>query len=779
MNTIKNTEKPKGDSAPYQSVSLLKEAHISLIKRHREGDTNNFYDDVEEFLNCGSLTGALLDDYDEREASQSLLDYWVTVLTRAKRTAPEATLDEFDPKLSPVLDDALCPYLGLNAFQEKDKDLFYGRQRLINNLIGEIKKKRFLFVVGPSGSGKSSLVLGGAIPALQNGVLTGSEKWQYFSRILPGSNPLKGLTIALGRKQGGWEEIEKFKQDREHLRRLVEERSDQSAVLVIDQFEEIFTLCADEKIRDAFIENLIALVDAPNRKHTVIITLRTDYETHLAGVPALMPYYENGQIRVTPLTAADLREAIEEPAKRIGLKFESGIVDALVKDILGEPAGLPLLQFTLLQLWKKRENKRSRITWQNYRKLGDVRRALSLTAEEFYNSLPDEKKWTVKRILLRMARPSENLEVTSKRVKRSTLYKAAGATYRVDEVVEALVSEGLVRLTKGDQPENDQIEVAHEALVRNWGRLAEWLENERVNLRQRLRLTAAAEQWLEHNRDAGGLLGGKVLEEALQFDDLNELETEFIRASQAAVEEAEREKEAAALRERTLEQARILAVEQRAIEGAKNARWFRRFALALGVVALFAIAAAGWAFYNANRARASERDAREKLTKAEQASFRAEAERQKAEKQFNRAEEKRQEAETAQKDLKVALDKIKEESERAEVQRIEAEEQKKKAEDEQKKAQEQTIIAKKNLDKALENAKQLNLALKRVENLTEQLAKLQQQRLQMISTLLEADKQLGRNNPDEAVTLYKNLLDTFTIIEPNDIITKAEFRNLK
>jgi uncharacterized protein YpmB len=216
----------------------------------------------------------------------------------------------------------------------------------------------------------------------------------------------------------------------------------------------------------------------------------------------------------------------------VGLKFEEGLVDKLVGDVLGEPAALPLLQFTLLKLWENREH--NRVTWEAYRQLGGGRLALARSADEFYNKLIPQEQYTVKRILLRMVRPSDGLEVTSNRIPRKELYRSGEATDQIDIALAKLIKERLVRLTMGDTPENTQVEIAHEALIRNWPRLVEWLDQERINIRQRLRLTATAEQWQLRKRDRSILMRGDLLKEVQLYEDLNDLELTFIRCSKRA-----------------------------------------------------------------------------------------------------------------------------------------------------------------------------------------------------------------------------------------------------
>ncbi|MBD0346160.1 MAG: NACHT domain-containing protein, partial [Coleofasciculus sp. Co-bin14] len=325
------------------------------------------------------------------------------------------------------------------------------------------------------------------------------------------------------------QQVESYQGDPSHLTKLSNEFGNRPSVLVVDQFEEAFTLCRDDSVRQAFIDNLISLIQSPGVRHTVILTMRTDFESQVARVPVFKDLFEQAQVRVTALDASELREAIEKPAELVGLKFEEGLVEALLQDVLGEPAALPLLQFTLLKLWDNRE--RNRVTWETYKRLGGGRQALARSADEFYEQLIPEEQVTVKRLLLRMVRPTEGLEVTSNRIQRKTLYQAGEARDRVDRVLDKLIQSRLVRLTEGDTPDDAQVEVAHEALVRNWPRLVNWLEDERVNLRRRWRLAAAVEDWQARGRDKSVLLRGSLLAEAQRYKDLNALEVEFIQCS--------------------------------------------------------------------------------------------------------------------------------------------------------------------------------------------------------------------------------------------------------
>ncbi|UCC63666.1 MAG: AAA family ATPase, partial [Anaerolineae bacterium] len=571
----------------FLSFDALRAAHNALLKRHREsGSTPEFLAELEAFIRQGCVTGALLDAEDERWASQSWLDYWSSMMYRAGQEPPDSTLAEFDAALVPELPDALCPYVGLDAFHEVNSNVFFGRERLVGQMMRLLRRNRLLAVVGSSGSGKSSLVRAGLLPALRAGGLAGSEEWHYYPPTVPGSRPLASLVrliqpADIDEPKSVARHAERFQQDPNHLTQLIADLVQGSAVLVVDQFEELFTLCDDDAVRRAFVDNLLSLVQASGAKHIAVLTMRTDFESLVARLPTFQPVFEEARVRVAPMNAAELREAIEGPAGTVGLRFEPGLVDALLQDILGEPAALPLLQFTLLKLWENRE--RNRVTWSAYRRLGGGRLALARSADEFYEELIPEEQVTARRILLRMVRPGAGLEVTSNRIRCDTLYQAGEARDRVDRVLGKLVEARLVRLTEGQTLADAQIEVAHEALVRNWPRLVDWLDEERVEMRRRLRLTAAAEQWDALGRDAGALLRGASLEEALGYEDLNELEVAFVQSSQEAAEEARRREEEA--RQRELQQARERAEEQ--------ARAARRLRLALAALAALFLLAVG------------------------------------------------------------------------------------------------------------------------------------------------------------------------------------------
>ena len=434
----------------YTSYAQLLKWHDDLLRllETTPDETGNadVWAQAQTLLSAGSELGKLLDTSRERRAAQSILDYWANTLRRADQDTPPARLASFDPTLAPELPDLPCPYRGLNAFT--DAQFFYGREEVTATVLQKLRNgAQLVAVVGPSGSGKSSLVLGGVLDALKQG---DSPTWHILPILVPGQYALERLNETLSDTSG-----------------------DAPNLLVIDQFEELFTLTRDEAQSRAFAEHLLAWLAQGNR---AILTLRSDFEERMQGLPALYEAFEQGQVDLRPMSIAALRSTIEKPATEVGLRFDEGIVDDVLGKILGVNEGLPLLQFTLLKLWKLRQ--RNRITWEAYRRLGeDPRRALGKSAEALYQGLTPAQQSIAKVLLLKLVTPKEGeSEFTRNRLSRSELAQDENLE-RVTEVLQKLLDEGLLRSTGNES----QIEVMHEALVRDWPTLDQWLRHERIS----------------------------------------------------------------------------------------------------------------------------------------------------------------------------------------------------------------------------------------------------------------------------------------------------------
>ena len=248
------------------------------------------------------------------------MDYWITAFYRAGEEPPDATLALFDPDLAPEIPESICPYRGLGAFREEDSHQFFGRKSLLQKLLKRLRELRLLAVVGPSGSGKSSLVYAGLVPAFKCGALPGSQTWRYLRPLVPGSDPLTNLAGAL-RPFG----VEPSPPSDRHwildfLRMppttdvswLLDKLGPDPVVLVIDQFEELFTLCDDASVREQFLRVLFQLATAPGARHTVILTMRTDYRERVASFLDFFEQFDKGEVLVTPLTAGEAQRGDRE-----------------------------------------------------------------------------------------------------------------------------------------------------------------------------------------------------------------------------------------------------------------------------------------------------------------------------------------------------------------------------------------------------------------------------------------------------------------------------------
>jgi WD40 repeat protein/tetratricopeptide (TPR) repeat protein len=532
------------DEIPYTSLAAVRAAHLDLLREFRAAGGNR--DDTvppglvgktEQFVRDASRTGTFLDrEADQREA-QGILDAWVTRLYRSGRDPGDITLAEFDKSRAPELPDAACPYLGLNAFTPERADVFFGRQTLIDELIGKIGDLHLLAVVGQSGSGKSSIVLAGILPRLMAGALKGSQSWRYFDRTVPGSDPLRNLAGLFTKDTGQSEDdiIRALRKNPAELKSLLERTGATGRVLFIDQFEEIFTLCQTTDDRLAYQANL---ANAAVPGNAILLTMRLDYLERLDQLPELRPIFKRGLQLPGGLTRAELTDAILLPAAKAGLKFDDGVVKAIVSDIEREPAALPLLQVMLLRMWEKRE--RNRITMGTYKMVGGPR-ALENAAEEFYSKLLTEDQTLVKRILCRMVRSEGELVAVARRVRRTELRQMANSPVIVDRILDKLLQARLVRLTRPEADTDAEVELAHEALVRNWGRLGSWIDEMRRSDEDFNRLELRAHEWERLGHGSGGLLDAvslKMWEKYTQPDEairLSDTARQLLEASRKKI----------------------------------------------------------------------------------------------------------------------------------------------------------------------------------------------------------------------------------------------------
>jgi len=497
------------------------------------------------------------------------------------------------------------PFKGMQFFDESDADIFFGREVLTASLVNLLREgQSLLVVVGASGSGKSSIVRAGLVPALRCGEPLvdgkrppkGSQDW-LIRVITPTPHPLMALATSLTRDHETSTDTTTLRDDLSrdprslHLaaKRITEEVGAPKLMLVIDQFEELFTLCREEVERKAFINNLLAAVEEEgDGPITVVITLRADFYAHCSAYSHLRKAIAKHQDYIGPMSAREMRLAIEEPARRGEWEFQPGMVDLFLRDVKGEPGALPLLSHALLETWRRRSGRT--MTLKGYAAAGGVPGAIAKTAETVFNHyLTLEQQVIARNIFLRLTELGEGTQDTRRRVTLSELIPGPAEAPVVEEVIKKLADARLITTYEATA------EVAHEALIREWPTLREWLEEDREGLKLHRHLTESAQEWEGLNRDPGELYRGARLAQVVEFassndGDLNELEREFLNASEDLAVQKEAEREAQRLRE--LEAAQKLAETEskRAAEKIKSVRRLRWFAL--GLTALLLIVAA-------------------------------------------------------------------------------------------------------------------------------------------------------------------------------------------
>jgi WD40 repeat protein len=312
----------------------------------------------------------------------------------------------------------------------------------------------------------------------------------------------------------------------------------QRLVILVDQFEELFTICRDEKLRTAFVNNLVHASHVLQGRTLVLLAMRADFYGKCATYTDLANALSEHQQLIGPMTQAELREAIEQPAQKVGCEVEPGLTDLLVKDVLNHPGSLPFLQFALKELWSKRSGRR--LTTEGYRQVGGVAGALQRKADEVYARLNSARQQICRRIFLRLTQPGEGTEDTKRRVPISELMPGTGSLEEIEAVLLDL-SEAETRLITGEAEDGEEFfEVAHEALIRGWPALRKWIDADRQALLTLRRLTEAANEWSKKGRSAGFLYTGARLAAASEWaktnaEEISPLESEFIKASRRHV----------------------------------------------------------------------------------------------------------------------------------------------------------------------------------------------------------------------------------------------------
>ncbi|MFC5059404.1 XRE family transcriptional regulator [Saccharothrix xinjiangensis] len=357
-------------------------------------------------------------------------------------------------------DEACPPYVGLTAYGTEDAEWFFGRDDLLDELGRRIAARRFVAVFGASGAGKSSLLRAGLVPRVEGRVAV----------TTPGELGVRAELLDLS-----------------------------VDLLIVDQFEEVFTLCPDADQRAAFVD---ALLTAPCR---VVVGVRADFYGHCAQHPVLAATITNGQLLLGPMGPEELRQVIMRPAVKASCTVETALVSRLIADATGQPGVLPLMSHALLETWRRRRGKA--LTLAGYEAAGGIQHAIAQTAERTFTSLERQQRELARQVFLRLTALGDGTEDTKRRLPRAEL----DADPDLDVVLDRLAHARLLTLDR------DRVEIAHEALIRSWPRLRGWLAEDREGLRTMRRLTEAAATWVSLGRDPDALYRGTRLDSALEW----------------------------------------------------------------------------------------------------------------------------------------------------------------------------------------------------------------------------------------------------------------------
>jgi len=542
---------PDSRRSPYvrDEIALAKDAKKPIYPLWVDG--NNWLDCVP--MGLGSTQNVDLRD----DAYHKNLPRLIGTLGGQTATAQEPVtplVPDSEPEALPPANPR-NPYKGLRAFTSDDTSDFFGRDTLIEEFLDivadEKRPSRLLAVLGASGSGKSSVMMAGVLPRLKQE----HPDWTFLDPIMPGTNPIEKLTIMLARQfeNKSQKTIREDLLDRttRGLHGLVCELSSKPVVLYIDQFEEIFTLVDKEADRRHFIDILTTAVTEPDGVLYLLLSMRADFYDRPLQYNNFGKLIENHHVAVTPMTLADLYDVVQKPAQLpdVGLTFDDGLVTEMVFAVREETAALPLLQFTLDQLFEARNG--HKLTLQAYQDLGGIQGALAGHADATYAKLPsDQHRHLARTLFLRLIEPGQTEQDTTRRhaTYSELTLPDVEQTRILQETAESFVN---ARLLVTDQTGDERtIEVSHEALIREWKRLGDWLHSAREDLRLQKSLSADVAEWQRRVKPTDMLYRGTILSDAFGWAERNNAsrdETLFLNESRR-VEDERKRREAASQR---------------------------------------------------------------------------------------------------------------------------------------------------------------------------------------------------------------------------------------
>ena len=594
-------EKPFASAQPDQLARMQQEYNLPLVSESR----NDIPSQVDAILQ--QATAKL--PADRFETSMELAN-----ALRSAWNEPEPVASGKSPSIRAAREIS-NPYKGLRPFGEVDAPDFFGREALTGHLVSYLDKSRFLAVVGPSGCGKSSLVRAGILPALRQGALPGFEHG-YIAKMVPGTHPMDELELAL--LPIAIDPPSNLNAAMQHdtrgilrsIRRILPDEPNAQLLLVIDQFEELYTL-AEEDQRKHFLDSLLVALEAHRSPLHVIVTMRADFYDRPLHDHALAQLFKEHTAVLPPLAQEEMIWAIQEPANRVGVRFEEGLVGVIQADVIERPGTLPLLQYALTELFERRQNEV--MTRRAYYAMGGVLGSMSRRAEEIYAGLSEKEQALARQVFLRLVVVGEDTEDTRRRVPVAQLEhlgiatSPSGSAELLAGLLEAFTQARLLTRDHDPSTRDPTVEVAHEALFTHWERLSSWIETSRNHLHLQHALATGAADWQRANREESYLLRGARLSqfEVWQQDTdlvLTQAEREFLKTSleareSAAMKEAERQQRELATAQELAASEKLRAEEQSQAAGRLRRRaWY--LVSALAIAAFLAILA----FMNARRA---------------------------------------------------------------------------------------------------------------------------------------------------------------------------------
>ncbi len=416
------------------------------------------------------------------------------------------------------------PYVGLRSFEEGDSHYFFGRAKIVSQLTNVLLKTdvhgRFIALVGPSGSGKSSVVRSGLIPIIRTGVVPGSSQW-FVITMTPGGDPLANLADKLLSitRQPIDNLAEKLAESDTALRDLLPEMTayDDQILIVVDQFEELFTQTTSIPKRMCFLNNLYQAIMAETSQVRVVVTLRADfYDRPLVYAP-FSELLQDNTILLLPMTATELEQVIEQPAIQAGLRVDPQLTATLIDDLQGQKVKLPLLQYALTELFEQHQD--SFLALETYENIGGVVGSLTRRVEMVFDELTSKQKTVAQRLFLQLVSYEESGEPVRRRILQEQVLGQGVNPYMLEHVLEQFGQHRLLTFDRDAVTRSPTIELAHEALITHWDRFGHWIEENRLSLMARQRLSIATREWLEQGHDPSYLASGGRL---LQFEELTQ-----------------------------------------------------------------------------------------------------------------------------------------------------------------------------------------------------------------------------------------------------------------